>query len=217
MNNLIKFLVLRLYFLNLLLDGNRMIVLGIDPGSVNTGYAFVDVRGSEFSVLEYGALHAPKNRSFEDRLLYIVDALELLMERYQPEMLGMESAFVAVNARSALVLGHVRGAILVACKRRGMSFSEFPPSTIKQAVTGKGNASKELVANMIYARLGIAPEKVLLDATDALAIAWTTANPNPISEVLLLKGASRKSVSRKRRATVNEWKSLIEKMGGKCP
>ena len=156
--------------------------------------------------------------------MHIVDSLELLMDKYQPEMLGMESAFVAVNARSALVLGHVRGAILVACKKRGMSckkrgmsFSEFPPSTIKQAVTGKGNASKEHVANMIYARLGIAPEKVLLDATDALAIAWTTANPNPVSEALLSKGGSRKSASRKRRATVNEWKSLIEKMGGVCP
>ncbi len=189
-----------------------MVVLGIDPGSVNTGYAFVDACGSKLQVLEYGALHAPKNKSFEDRLLHIVSSLEELMDKYKPEMLGMESAFVAVNAHSALVLGHVRGAILVACKKRGLSFSEFPPSTVKQAVTGKGNASKEQVANMIYARLGIAPEKVLLDATDALAVAWTSVNPNPLSELLHSKRGAKK-----RRATVNEWKSLIEKMGGKCP
>lgn len=211
MNNLI-IISFESIVLNLLREGKSMIVLGIDPGSVNTGYAFVDARGTEFRVLEYGALHAPKNRSFEDRLLHIVTSLEELMDKYRPEMLGMESAFVAINARSALVLGHVRGAILVACKKRGMSFSEFPPSTIKQAVTGKGNASKELVANMIYARLGITPEKVLLDATDALAIAWTTANPDPLSEALRTK-----RVSKRRRATVNEWKSLIEKMGGVCP
>lgn len=189
-----------------------MIVLGIDPGSVNTGYAFIDVQGNDLRVLEYGALHAPQNRTFEERLLHIVMELEKLVDKYKPEVLSMESAFVAVNARSALVLGHVRGAILVTCKKRGMSFAEFPPSSVKQAVTGKGNASKELVANMIYARLGIAPGDVALDATDALAIAWTYACPSPLASML-----PSKHKSKNRRASVNEWKNLIEKMGGTVP
>lgn len=186
-----------------------MIVLGIDPGSVNTGYAFIDVQGSNLRVLEYGALHAPENRSFEDRLLHIVTSLEALIDQYKPDVLSMESAFVAINAKSALVLGHVRGAVLVTCKKRGMSFAEFPPASVKQAVTGKGNASKEMVANMIYARLGIDPKDVPFDATDALAIAWTYANPNPLAAALHIKPRSKK-----RRATVSEWKNLIEKMGG---
>lgn len=186
-----------------------MIVLGIDPGSVNTGYAFIDVQGQNLRVLEYGALHAPENRPFEDRLLHIVSSLEKLIDQYKPEVLSMESAFVAINAKSALVLGHVRGAVLVTCKKKRMAFAEFPPASVKQAVTGKGNASKEMVANMIYARLGIDPKDVPFDATDALAIAWTYANPNPLAVALHVKPKSRK-----RRATVNEWKNLIEKMGG---
>lgn len=164
------------------------------------------------NVLEYGAIHAPQNRTFEDRLLHIVNELEVLIDKYKPNVLSMESAFVAVNARSALVLGHVRGAILVACKKRGMSFAEFPPASVKQAVTGKGSASKEHVANMIYARLGIVPGNVALDATDALAIAWTFASPSPMANALPMKRRSRS-----RSDSTREWKKLIEKMGEVVP
>lgn len=187
-----------------------MVILGIDPGSVTTGYAFIDKQGSTIRVLEYGTFHAPETQAFENRLLHIITSLEVLLDKYKPEALSMESTFFAINARSALVLGHVRGAVLVTCKKRGMAFGEFSPSSVKQAVTGKGNASKEMVANMIYARLGIASADVPLDATDALAIAWTYANPSPLEGLLNVRKRSCR-----RKPSVKEWKNLIEKMGGK--
>ena len=192
-----------------------MIVLGIDPGSITTGYAFLKVETGKVDVLEYGTFHAGANRPVEDRLLHIVTELEERLERYRPDALAMEGVFFAKNAKSALVLGHIRGAILVACRKRGMSFCEYPPKVVKQAVTGDGSASKEQVANMVFARLGIERSDLPLDASDALAIAWTHANPAPLAAALTARGGKRSC--RKKKAKVSDWKALVEKMGGKLP
>jgi crossover junction endodeoxyribonuclease RuvC len=185
-----------------------MVILGIDPGSITTGYAFLEQSGKGFKVLEYGTFHAPANRDLEDRLVHIVTELEALLDKYRPDALAMEGVFFAKNAKSALVLGHIRGAVLVACCKRGMSFNEYPPKVVKQSVTGDGSASKEQVANMVFAQLGIEKGDLPLDASDALAIAWTHGNPPPLS--LALKKAPR---TRKKKASVNQWKDLIKKMG----
>ena len=192
-----------------------MIVLGIDPGSITTGYAFLKVETGGVEVLEYGTFHAGANRPVEDRLLHIVTELEERLEAYRPDALAMEGVFFAKNAKSALVLGHIRGAILVACRKRGMSFCEYPPKVVKQAVTGDGSASKEQVANMVFARLGIECSDLPLDASDALAIAWTHANPAPLAAALTSRGGKR--ACRKKKAKASDWKALVEKMGGKLP
>ena len=189
-----------------------MIILGIDPGSITTGYAFLKAESGHTEVLEYGVLHAPAGHPVEDRLLHIVTELETRLDTYKPDALAMEGVFFAKNAKSALVLGHIRGAILVACRKRGMTFSEYPPKVVKQAVTGDGSAAKEQVANMVFARLGIEHSDLPLDASDALAIAWTHANPAPLA--VALKG---KPVRRKKKASAADWKALVEKMGGKLP
>lgn len=187
-----------------------MIILGIDPGSITTGYALLEKSDGSLRVLEYGTLHASATKSLEDRLVHIVSELEILLERYSPHALAMEGVFFAKNAKSALVLGHIRGAILVACRKRGMTFNEYPPRVVKQAVTGNGDASKEQVANMVFAQLGIVSSDLPLDASDALAIAWTHSNPVPLAVAL-----KKKTTSRKKKNSVQEWKALIEKMGGR--
>ncbi|WP_407457430.1 crossover junction endodeoxyribonuclease RuvC [Fibrobacter sp.] len=191
-----------------------MIVLGIDPGSITTGYAFLDTSANVPKILEYGTLHAPANQALEDRLLHIVSELEKLLDKYKPVSLGMEGVFFAKNARSALVLGHIRGAILVACRKHGLSYSEYSPRVVKQAVTGDGGASKEQVANMIFARLGIRGEGLPLDASDALAIAWTHASPSPLDESISKALGKKRTSTRKKKATTKQWMDLIEKMGG---
>lgn len=192
-----------------------MIILGIDPGSITTGYAFLDTGENCPKVLEYGVLHASESKPLEDRLLHIVTELEKLLDKYHPEALSMEGVFFYKNPKSALVLGHIRGAVLVACRRRGMTYNEYPPTVVKQAVTGTGNAPKEQVANMIFARLGIERGDLPLDASDALAIAWTHANPAPVAAALVGAAKKKSSVtSRKKKATTKQWMDLIEKMGG---
>lgn len=188
-----------------------MIILGIDPGSITTGYAFLETGNDSPRVLEYGVIHAPASKSLEDRLLHIITELEVLLDKYHPDSLGMEGVFFAKNVKSALVLGHIRGAILVACRKRGLTYSEYSPRSVKQAVTGDGGASKEQVANMIFARLGIEAGELPLDASDALAIAWTHASPAPLAAALLKKG---KRTSRSKKTTSKQWMDLIEKMGG---
>ena len=187
-----------------------MVILGIDPGSITTGYAFLDACGTDFRVLSYGVIHAPASGALEDRLLKIVTKLEELVEQFRPQALAMEGVFFAKNPKSALVLGHIRGAILVACRKRGMTYNEYPPRLVKQSITGDGSASKEHVANMVFARLGIEPGDLPLDASDALAIALTHATPAPLA--VALKGKA--PVRKKKKASVQQWKDLIEKMGG---
>ena len=147
-----------------------MIILGIDPGSITTGYAFLQTDSGSVKVLEYGTIHAVASHPVEDRLLHIVTELESRLDTYKPDALAMEGVFFAKNAKSALVLGHIRGAILVACRKRGMSFCEYPPKVVKQAVTGDGSASKEQVANMVFARLGIERSDLPLDAPTHLQL-----------------------------------------------
>ena len=148
-----------------------MIILGIDPGSITTGYAFLKAEKGKVDVLEYGVFHAKATLPVEDRLLQIVTELEARLDVYRPEALAMEGVFFAKNAKSALVLGHIRGAILVACRRRGMSFSEYPPKIVKQAVTGYGLAEKRQVMEMVkkLCRLPAVPKPD--DAADAVALA----------------------------------------------
>lgn len=195
-----------------------MIILGIDPGSITTGYAFLDTDGKCPKVLEYGVLHASETKALEDRLLHIITELEKLLDKYHPQALSMEGVFFYKNPKSALVLGHIRGAVLVVCRRRGMTYSEYPPTVVKQSITGKGSASKEMVANMVFARLGIERGDLPLDASDALAIALTHANPAPLANALVESSGTAKKksslISRKKKATTKQWMDLIEKMGG---
>ncbi|MGL1936443.1 MAG: crossover junction endodeoxyribonuclease RuvC [Fibrobacterales bacterium] len=152
-----------------------MIILGIDPGSHTTGYAFLNKNGSTLSVLEYGVLKAKPKDSLMERLHTIVPALELLIKEYSPSLLAMEGIFFAKNAKSALILGHVRGAIMAKCSEFNMQYREFAPKSVKMTVTGRGAASKEQVGEMLKRLLGLKEVPKPIDASDALAVAWTGA------------------------------------------
>ena len=141
--------------------------LGIDPGSRVTGYALLEDLGQRVRVLEYGVFRAKEG-----------DPLQ-----YRPDHLVMESAFVQKNVRSALVLGHVRGAVMLLAAQEGIPFSELSPASVKQAVTGKGSADKQTVAWMMQRHLQLGELPSPADASDALAIAWAglTASRNPLA------------------------------------
>ncbi len=193
-----------------------MIILGIDPGSNTTGYAFLEKNGSAGSaisgnlrVLKYGAICADKKDAPEDRLVYIIEELEKLLDEYKPQALSMEGAFYSKNVKSTLMLGQIRGAILVACRRRGLTYNEYSPRSVKQAVTGDGAASKEQVAAMVSSLLHV-ELKGPLDASDALAIAFTHAAPPPLTSLLPKPAKKKKSSS-------NALRELVLKMGGTLP
>ncbi|MDR1759219.1 MAG: crossover junction endodeoxyribonuclease RuvC [Fibrobacter sp.] len=184
-----------------------MIILGIDPGSYTTGYAFLKIESGKRSVLEYGIIACKAALSLEDRLLKIVSELELLITRYRPQILSMESAFFAKNVKSAMILGHVRGAVMAACRKKGMEFAEYSPRSVKQAVTGNGAASKEQVSLMVCAHLRLREISEKLDATDALAIAWTHASSLEMPGVFTAR----------KRNSKNAMRDLVLRIKGELP
>jgi crossover junction endodeoxyribonuclease RuvC len=146
-------------------------MMGIDPGSYATGFAFLSLTGSKVGVLDYGVIRPKKDAELIFRIGHIVNELENLIAKHKPIAFCMEKAFFAKNANSALILGHIRGAVMALGFKYDLVFSEKSPRSVKQAVTGNGAASKEQVANMMNRLLGI-QTNCALDASDALAIAW---------------------------------------------
>lgn len=149
-----------------------VIVVGVDPGTVVTGYAFLEKRQDRIRVLEYGVIRNRSGDPLPIRLERIHRELRTLMETYRPTHLALESIFHAKFARSALILGHARGAIMVAAQVLGIPVAEYAPSLVKKATVGKGSATKERVAALIQSHLQLKEPPAPADASDALAIAF---------------------------------------------
>ncbi len=149
-----------------------MIVVGVDPGSAVTGYAFLEQGSHALKVLEYGVIRCKTSDPLDKRLGKIHSELKALLEIYRPSELALESIFFAKFPRSALVLGHARGAIMVAAHSLGIPVAEYSPKTVKQAAVGWGGASKSQVGQMIQSHLHLKQAPTPVDAADALAIAY---------------------------------------------
>jgi crossover junction endodeoxyribonuclease RuvC len=145
-----------------------MRVLGLDPGSRKTGWGVVERRGREFHCLGAGHVAPSARMELPQRLHAIVRDVDLVMERFTPDVVVVEAAFHHEFARSTLVLGQIRGALLVAAVDRGLPVAEYAPRAIKLAVTGRGGAAKAQVAAMVQLQLRLA-ELPQADAADALA------------------------------------------------
>ena len=155
-----------------------MIVLGVDPGSRCTGYGIVSVEGSRFRCIDYGAIR-PAGRSGEaplqERLKAVFQGLEEVILRHRPEVAAVESVFHAANVKSALMLGHVRGVVLLAVARHDLVLHEYSPLEVKKAVAGYGRADKQQVQTMVRMLLNLPTVPEPHDASDALAIALCQA------------------------------------------
>lgn len=145
-----------------------MRVLGLDPGSRRTGYGIVERRGQSLAWVAHGSLSPPSSASLPLRLAFLADGAVRLIEEFAPQVVVVEEAFHHEFARSTLVLGHVRGALIVTAAQREIPIAEYAPRSIKLAVTGSGAASKSQVAAMV-ARLLTLDAPPQADAADALA------------------------------------------------
>jgi crossover junction endodeoxyribonuclease RuvC len=148
-----------------------LIVLGVDPGSLHTGWGAVETDGRLHRQLEMGAIAPDRRLSLPAKLRAIHDGIAALIARLHPDALAVEDVFHAANTRTALVLGHVRGVVLLAGAAQGLPIHEYPPATVKQQLTGFGRAEKVQVAFMVTRLLELARGAEPGDATDALAVA----------------------------------------------
>lgn len=148
-----------------------MIVLGVDPGSLRTGWGAIDTDGRRHRLLEMGVIAPPRQLPLPSRLRQIHAGVRELVERLHPDVLAVEDAFHSVNTKTALVLGHVRGVVLLAGAEAGLLIEAFSPATVKAQVTGFGRAEKQQVAFMVARLLELPGDGQAGDAADALAVA----------------------------------------------
>jgi crossover junction endodeoxyribonuclease RuvC len=146
-------------------------VFGIDPGSDRTGYGCIDSDGRRHQLVGCGAVRAGVGATFPDQLLIIYRELTALLDQHRPECVAIENIFHAVNARSALKLGHARGVAMLAAVEAGLTVAEYTPAEIKRAVVGYGRAEKQQVAEMVRLLLHLDEAPTPHDAADALAVA----------------------------------------------
>ncbi len=149
-------------------------ILGIDPGSRLTGFAVIETGSRQSRSLGHGVVR-PRAKAFPERLGEIFVGIEEVIAELAPEVLAIESVFVARNAQSAIKLGQARGAAICAATRAGLPVHEYTPRAIKLAVVGVGGAGKEQVQHMTQQILSLG-EPASSDAADALAVALCHAH-----------------------------------------
>jgi crossover junction endodeoxyribonuclease RuvC len=148
-----------------------MIILGIDPGSAVTGFGLVQQKyPNKIIHIDNGNISTSKKASFPDRLLTIHQALVEVIEKHRPQEVALENIFYAKNVRSALMLGHVRGVVMLTAMQYELPLFEYAPTQVKQAVAGYGRADKRQVQRMVKVLLNL-PQEAPSDASDALAVA----------------------------------------------
>lgn len=153
--------------------GSSPIILGIDPGTIVTGYG---VLGPNHQPLDFGCIRPPARLSLQERYKIIFEGIEALIDRYLPTAIAVESQFVLKNPQSAIKLGMAKGMVYLAAARKSIAVYEFSPKKAKLSVVGTGGASKLQVQKMIQALLRLPQLPEPEDAADALALAICCAH-----------------------------------------
>lgn len=162
-----------------------MLVLGLDPGSIRTGYAYIHADGERLSYVECGVISAPASHEKYARLVEIGNDLEQQLAARRPDTVAIEAGFIAAfggqHQQGAIVSAAARGVIGYIAARSGLPLVEYAPKTLKKAITASGTSSKAQVAQMVQRLLGMqrAPEPDA--AADALAAAICHARSLPAS------------------------------------
>ena len=147
-------------------------ILGIDPGTINCGYAIIEKDKNNLRLCEAGLIKI-KSKILQEQIVEMVEGLDLIFENHEINEVAIEDMFYAFNPKSVIKLAQFRGAISLKVLQKFGNFSEYTPLQVKKAVTGNGKAAKEQVAFMVKRLLGIKKEIKPLDITDAIAIALT--------------------------------------------
>ncbi len=157
-----------------------MRVLGIDPGTLRTGWGVAEKKRTKLKGVDAGVISLRDKDPLADRLEIIYDRLDALIEAHRPDVVAVETVFYAKHANAAIKLGHVRGVVLLLVAKRQLPLAEYEPALVKRTVAGRGAADKDQIARVVGAMLGLT-ELPAHDATDALAIAITHLSASPLA------------------------------------
>jgi len=151
-----------------------MFILGIDPGTIKTGYAILEVKDRKMLLKEAGLIKI-KTKELQSQICEMTEALDMIFSGNVIDEVAVEDMFYAHNPKSVIKLAQFRGAISLKIIQEFGNFAEYTPLQVKRAVTGNGKAAKEQVAFMVKNILGIKKEIKPLDITDAIAVSITHA------------------------------------------
>lgn len=154
----------------------EMRILGIDPSLKSTGYGIIDFDHKEYSALQHGVICPSPRLPFPERITWIKNKIDALMHTFAPDESAIENLFYAGNVKTAIILGQVRGAVLVALSSNECPVFEYSALEIKKAVTGYGQADKNQVKNMVTDLFRLEEKNIPEDASDALAAAFCHMN-----------------------------------------
>ena len=162
-----------------------MLILGIDPGTQILGYSLLNTDSSTPKLVVMDVLYLRKIVDFNLRIRKIFESTVRIIDSFHPDHLAIEAPFFGKNVQSMLKLGRAQGVAIAAAISRDLSVTEYEPSVIKQHITGNGNASKQQVSAMLQSILGFEESPKYLDATDALAVAYTChlSLSNPLADI----------------------------------
>jgi crossover junction endodeoxyribonuclease RuvC len=161
-----------------------VVILGIDPGTANTGYGVVARAGGRLVALDGGVIETRAGTDAGARLAVIHDRVCALMDEHAPEALAVEDLYFGTNARSAFAVGQARGVVMLAAGQRGLPCASYTPQQVKGAVCGSGRADKAQVQRMVQALLSLTELPRPDHAADALAVAICHANAAPMRQAL---------------------------------
>jgi crossover junction endodeoxyribonuclease RuvC len=154
-----------------------MLILGIDPGLSITGYGLVSVTAGRPALREAGVLRLKSHRGdMAMRLLELYTHLAALLDETQPDRVAVEQLYAHYkHPRTAILMGHARGTILLAAAQRGLPIAHLASTLVKRSITGNGHASKQQVQRAVAMLCKLAAPPEPPDVADAIAIAWTAA------------------------------------------
>ncbi len=180
-----------------------MTILGVDPGTLVTGFAVIESGRETINVLSFDIVKNSSSHTMPVRLKSIYDALCDVIERFHPDELAIETAFYGKNPQSALKIGHARGVSILAAVNRQIPTTEYSPREVKRAVVGNGAASKQQVQFMVKRLLKLKTVPKYFDATDALAVALCHAQ----------RAGSSSAAPRGKRST--SWAAFVKEHPGR--
>ncbi len=151
-----------------------MIILGIDPGTINCGYALIEKTKNKTILKEAGVIKI-KQKVLQYQIVELIEGLDIILKDKKIDEVAIEDIFFAYNPKTVIKLAQFRGALSLKILQDFGNFSEYTPLQVKKAVTGNGKAKKEQVAFMVKRILNIKKEIKPLDITDAIAVALTHA------------------------------------------
>ena len=171
-----------------------MIIFGVDPGTILTGFGIINAKGSQLAYIKSGIIKPNPKENLSVKLKQIYLELNKQVLAYKPDVFCIETAFYGKNVQSAMKIGYVRGVAMLVASINDILCVEYSPREIKKAVVGNGAGSKEQVQYMIKNLLNLEIDKLKFDETDALAVSVCHS----------IKANSFSS-------TKNNWKSFVEK------